>query len=355
MMQKIKAFFKKHTLVFKKPARTSRDTLLKKPTYYLILRDLENGVFGVGECSTIKGLSIDNEDTFEAKLQELCAMIDFNNGFDFEVDLEDFPAIRFGYETAMLDLMNGGKRQIFINEFYEGKKDIPINGLVWMDDAEEMSAQIKEKIEQGYGCVKLKIGALDFEEELSLLKSIRKNYKKADIEIRVDANGAFEFEKASEVLKQLAELDIHSIEQPIKPDQWEQMAELCSENILPVALDEELIGVDAEESRLRLIQTIKPHYLILKPSLLGGVYSCVNWIELAETENIGWWATSALESNIGLNAIAQWVANYDNNMYQGLGTGQLYKNNIKSPLEITVGNLAYNSNTPWNLKMISGL
>ncbi|WP_317170122.1 o-succinylbenzoate synthase [Rhodocytophaga rosea] len=261
------------------------------------------------------------------------------------------PAIQFGVETALLDLRNGGKRIIFKNDFSAGKTGIPINGLIWMGKPEFMRQQIDEKLMQGYTCLKLKIGALDFDKECELLGYIRKQYPAEQITLRVDANGAFSTGDALEKLKILAQYDLHSIEQPIRQGQWSEMASLCRHTPLLIALDEELIGVI--DKKQELLQTIHPQFIILKPSLLGGFHHSLEWIKLAEKMNIGWWITSALESNIGLNAISQFTASLNNPLPQGLGTGQLYSNNITSPLEISKGYLHYNLARSWSdiLKM----
>lgn len=343
----LKAYYIKHVLKFKKPAITSRDTLKQKNTWYLVLKDFDKNITAFGECSTIPGLSIDNELNYEAKLKEVCAKINFYESFDFDINLNEYPSILFGIETLKKDWEQGGIRRIYDTKFYLGQSKIPINGLVWMGPIEDMKLQVKEKIEAGYNCIKIKIGALNWNEEIDLLKQIRKEYSKRDIILRVDANGAFSVPQALDKLKQLSDLHIHSIEQPIKQFQIEEMANLCEKTPLPIALDEELIGIKSVNHKEKLLEVIKPQYLILKPSLLGGLKSCDEWVVLAEKHNIGWWSTSALESNIGLNAIAQWTSTYQSNMHQGLGTGQLYLNNIDSPLKIEKGNILYDPNKNW--------
>jgi len=245
-----------------------------------------------------------------------------------------------------------GRRILFPSSFTLGKTAIDINGLVWMGEFDFMKRQIREKIEAGYTCIKLKIGAIEFDEELELVRNVRNEFSENDIEIRVDANGAFSPEDALGKLEQLSEYDLHSIEQPIKQGHWENMAELCEQTPLPIALDEELIGVNEFEQKKTLLRTISPHYIILKPSLVGGFQSSEEWIGIAEKNNIGWWVTSALESNIGLNAIAQWTYYLENKMPQGLGTGQLYTNNFESPLKITKGKLYFDPSTSWNLNSL---
>jgi L-alanine-DL-glutamate epimerase-like enolase superfamily enzyme len=240
---------------------------------------------------------------------------------------------------------------LFPSDFTKGKQHIPINGLVWMGDKAFMKKQLEEKLASGYSCIKLKIGAIDFETELELLQFIRNNYSSQEIEIRVDANGAFHSTAALEKLKRLAEFELHSIEQPIKQGQLHEMASLCETSPIPIALDEELIGVVSEAEKSKLISTIKPQYIILKPSLIGGFKSATDWINIAKLNNVGWWITSALESNIGLNAIAQWTATLNNNMPQGLGTGALYTNNFNSPLVAENGILRFDTNANWQVNL----
>ncbi len=328
------AYFKKHTLIFKQLAGTSRGVLNTKDSWIIHIYDNENpGKTGKGECSPLKGLSIDDREDFEQKVDEVCENI---NKFDSYLKnrLNDFPSIRFGLEMALKDLEIPEENIIFPSEFTQGKDSIKINGLVWMGKFDFMRNQIIEKFEAGFSCIKLKIGAIDFDKEIELIKSIRKEFTEKDIEIRVDANGAFAVDEALEKLKILSEYGLHSIEQPIKQGQWEEMTKLCAHTPLPIALDEELIGVNKLYKKRTLLQTIKPQYIILKPSLTGGFKASEEWIKIAEQNDIGWWITSALESNIGLNAIAQWTYTLGNKMPQGLGTGELYKNNFDTPLYI---------------------
>jgi L-alanine-DL-glutamate epimerase-like enolase superfamily enzyme len=242
---------------------------------------------------------------------------------------------------ALADLHHGGQGIYYPSAFTVGQKEIPINGLIWMGDVEEMSRRIDEKFEEGFSCLKLKIGALNFDSEIQLIKTLRKRFSPQALELRVDANGAFSPQKAPQVLDQLAQLSIHSIEQPIKAGQWQQMAQLCATTPIPIALDEELIGLSDEKSQQEMITSIRPQYLILKPSLTGGFLASENWIKHTEMVNAGWWITSALEANIGLNAIAQWTATLNNPMPQGLGTGQVFSNNVESPLIVERGKLRY--------------
>lgn len=253
---------------------------------------------------------------------------------------------------ALMDLNNKGHQILFPSNFTKGISAIPINGLIWMGEPSFMKEQIKDKLQQGFSCIKMKIGAIDFEQEISILKAIRKEFSPADIELRVDANGAFTPEDATTKLERLAEFQLHSIEQPIKAGQWQKMATLCKNTPLPIALDEELIGIHHTEEKQKLIDTINPQYIILKPSLLGGFESCNEWIQTTEGKNCGWWITSALESNIGLNAIAQWTYTLNSALPQGLGTGQLYTNNFESPLEVSKGFLHYRTETNWELSLL---
>jgi O-succinylbenzoate synthase len=341
--------YKKHVLNFLRPAGTSRGVLRQKTSYYLTVWDTGNPeIKGIGECSTIKGLSPDPWNDYEYTLQE---MQKHPEPFDIWLNegLKDFPSIRFGLETALLDLQRGGQRILFHSDFTHGQKGIPINGLIWMGDADFMKKQIREKLEAGFRCVKLKIGAIDFEKELELLRMIRHEHDENELELRVDANGAFKPVDALEKLKRLSEFHIHSIEQPIRQKQWEAMARLCEVSPIPIALDEELIGMKSREEVQQMLAKIQPQYVILKPSLLGGFRAAKMFVEEAERQGIGWWVTSALEANIGLNAIAQWTYQLENPMPQGLGTGQLFTNNIPSPLFIEGDQLRYDPDTPWDL------
>ncbi len=344
------AYFKKYTLHFKTPGGTSRGVLTSKDSWFIFVFDNDNpNVKGVGECSIIRGLSIDDRPDFEDKLREVC-----DNIADWQIWLEekldDFPSIRFGLEMAVKDIVEGGIRIHFPSQFTEGNDAILINGLVWMGDYNIMRSRIIEKIKSGFSCIKLKVGAIEFEDEIKLLKQIRKEFTEEDIEIRLDANGAFTFENVFEMINRLSDYGIHSIEQPILPGQYNEMAEVCSRSKIPVALDEELIGFTNRHEVRKLFEKILPHYIILKPSLIGGWGQSSMFINEAENQNIRWWITSALESNIGLNAIAQWTYTLDNSMPQGLGTGGLFTNNIDSPLNIQGERLYYGVEDTWNLK-----
>ena len=344
----MKATYHKYTLNFKRPSGTSRGVMTTKETWFIILTS--NGKEGIGECGILRGLSIDDKPDYEDKLKWTCHNIHL--GLErLLLDLIEYPSIQFGLEMAFKSLESEIKFNLFPSKFTKGQDAIPINGLVWMGDEAFMKTQIKEKIEAGFDCIKMKIGAIDFQTELDILKSIRREFSVSDIELRVDANGAFLPSEALEKLKQLSEYQLHSIEQPIKAKQHEEMASLCDVTPLPIALDEELIGVFSEEAKLNVLQTIKPQYIILKPSLVGGFSGSQQWINIAESFNIKWWITSALESNIGLNAIAQWTYTLNNTMPQGLGTGSLFTNNFTSPLTVKNGTLQNNLNTDWNFKL----
>ncbi len=331
----IKARFHKRIFHFKRPSGTSRGVLTEKLAWFIELWSDDNPeIVGIGECSVIPGLSPDfeNEGLYEAKLNQVCK--------NLNTYLTNWPSIKFGVETALLDLKNGGNQLYFDNDFSRGNQYIAINGLIWMGDESFMKEQIEEKICAGFKTIKLKIGAIDFEKELALIQSIRKRFTKEEITIRVDANGAFLPENASQKLRALSTFDIHSIEQPIRQGQWSVMSDLCEKTSVPIALDEELIGINDMDTKSILLETIKPQYIILKPSLHGGISGCKEWIELAERLEIPWWITSALESNIGLNAICQFVAEYDNSLPQGLGTGSLYTDNLPSNLIVKDGTIS---------------
>jgi o-succinylbenzoate synthase len=340
----MRAEFKKYTLKFKQPGGTSRGVLTEKTSYFILIKERE--VTGIGECGILKGLSADDVPEYEEALKWTC--INIHIGLvALREELKRFPSIYFGVEQALADFKGHGKKMFYDEDFYHGHQGIPINGLIWMGEEAFMRKQIQSKLKQGFHCLKMKIGAIEWETELAILRSIRKKYNKDEVELRVDANGAFNVDQAKSVLEELADLEVHSIEQPIKKGQWQEMAALCESTPTPIALDEELIGVFEEGKQRELMQTIKPQYIILKPSFIGGWYGSDQWLAHAEALNAGWWITSALESNIGLNAIAQYTASKLNAMPQGLGTGGLYTNNIDSPLEIIKGKLWYNKSKTW--------
>ncbi|WP_298899197.1 o-succinylbenzoate synthase [uncultured Psychroserpens sp.] len=342
------ATYKPYILNFKKASGTSRGILKAKETWFIVLND--QGKIGIGECGMFKGLSCDDTPDFESKLQWACEYIDL--GLDVLLDeLVAFPSIQFGLEMAFKSLSSDSGFDLFPSEFTNGHASIPINGLIWMGSEDFMKSQITEKLNAGFNCIKMKIGAIDFVTELNLLKSIRKEFSASDIELRVDANGAFSPDEALEKLKRLSEFDLHSIEQPIKQGLWENMAQLCENTPLAIALDEELIGVFSNNKKKKLLESINPQYIILKPTLVGGFRGSQNWIDLADQQQIGWWITSALESNIGLNAIAQWTYMLNNDLPQGLGTGSLFTNNFDSPLVVKNGTLRYEKHTSWNFNI----
>lgn len=344
----IKASYRKHILNFKQPSGTSRGVLRQKETWYIVLKG--KGKSGIGECGILRGLSSDDVPEYESKLNWVCENIELGLKVLY-ANLMTFPSIQFGLEMAFKSLENDDPFKIYDSNFYNGHEGITINGLIWMGDKAFMQKQIATKIEQGFSCIKLKIGAIDFQTELKLIQSVRAQFSTSDIELRVDANGAFSTDDALTKLDQLSKLNLHSIEQPIKQGQFENMAMLCEKTPLPIALDEELIGVWDVTKRKELLQTIRPQFIILKPSFIGGYQGSENWINLADSLNIGWWITSALESNIGLNAIAQWTNTLNNTMPQGLGTGGLFTNNIDSPLEVKRNQLVYNKTINWEYKI----
>jgi o-succinylbenzoate synthase len=342
------ATYQQYILNFKQASGTSRGILKTKETWFIILNEGINK--GFGECGLFRGLSIDDRPDYEEKLKWVCQNI--NLGLDRLLDLlVEFPSIQFGLEMAFKSLESKDSFNLFPSKFTKHQDTIPINGLIWMGTERFMKTQIQEKLEAGFSCIKMKIGAIDFQTEINLLKSIRKQFSAKDIELRVDANGAFKPQEALEKLKVLSEFDLHSIEQPIKRGHIEDMAMLCEATPLPIALDEELIGVFSEVKKQELLQTINPQYIILKPSLVGGFKGSDTWINLANEQNIGWWITSALESNLGLNAIAQYTYSLKNSLPQGLGTGGLFSNNFDSPLIVKNGTLQYNELNPWKFNL----
>lgn len=320
-------------LHFKQPAGTSRGVYNTRKVWYIEISSMENpSIKGIGECAPLPNLSCDDVPQYEEVLQQACSRVAREGNIPTE-SLRNYPSILFGLETALRHYETGSLA-LWDTPFSRGEAGIPINGLIWMGNFEEMYRQIEAKMEAGYRCIKLKIGAIDFDAELTLLKHIRSRFSVKDIELRVDANGAFSPAEAMHKLDALSKLDLHSIEQPIRAGQWEEIARLTARTPLPIALDEELIGHNTPEIKQELLSAIRPQYIILKPSLHGGICGSNEWIAEAEKQNIGWWVTSALESNIGLNAIAQWCATLHNALPQGLGTGQLFTDNIDLPLEI---------------------
>lgn len=359
---KIKVSFRKYELQFKRPSGTSRGVLTSKPSWFIEITDSKSNRSGIGECSVIPGLSPDFEDELQyeskiefvvSELHDLLLDLESFESFklqdnytfqserisDFLDSLVDFPSIVFGIEVALLDFFKVSDGILFNNSFSKGERSIPINGLIWMGDVSFMQEQIETKLKDGYNTIKMKIGAIDTDSELSLLAGIRERFNENEITLRVDANGAFSEESALSILEKLGDLKIHSIEQPIAKGNWSAMKELCRLNIIPIALDEELIGVNSTSEKIKLLDEIQPQYIILKPSLHGGIAGSFQWIQLALERNIHWWMTSALESSIGLNAIAQFTGEFEVKIPQGLGTGGLYTNNLPTDLVIEKGQL----------------
>ncbi|RNI27485.1 o-succinylbenzoate synthase [Rufibacter immobilis] len=345
-------------LMFKFDARTSRGAMQTHQAHFLRLNDtLKPAVCGWGEASPLPGLSPEFTTDYKEQIQRICAefnalQLQRHQQEEWECfwrNYQSWPSLQFAWETALVDLMRGGKRSLYPSAFSSGQKGIRINGLIWMGDLAFMREQIEKKLEQGFTCIKLKIGGLDFTQELKILKEIRSVAGPEALELRLDANGAFSVQDAEEKLRHLAKFHIHSLEQPIKAGQLEAMQTLCGVSPIPIALDEELIGVTGKEAKWMLLDKIRPAYIIIKPTLVGGLISSRDWIQVAESLGIDWWLTSALESNIGLNAIAQFAADSGNPLPQGLGTGQLYHNNLNSPLEIRGEELWYNPQETWEL------
>lgn len=323
--------FAPYKLQFKEPAGTSRGILHSKSTYFLKIWDERDpSVFGIGEAAVFPGLSREAGPGYEYKLVETLANIAIGRG----TDLTQFPSIQFGLEQAIKDFSAGGKRVYFHSPFIQGEKGITINGLVWMGDIDRMMQRLEQKITDGFKCIKLKIGAISFADELKMLAAIRSRYSASELEIRVDANGAFTMDNVLPALHALSTYGVHSVEQPIAAGQWELTHFLTEVSKVPIVLDEELIGLNTIEQKEEMLEHVKPSYIVLKPALCGGFSGAQEWIDLAEARGIGWWVTSALESNIGLSALAQWVATLDTSMPQGLGTGQLFTNNFPSPLRL---------------------
>jgi o-succinylbenzoate synthase len=348
----MKAKYIRYDLNFKRPSGTSRGVLRTKETWFLVLE--ENGQFGLGECGLFRGLSHDDVPGYEQQLKWLVANINSDKK-TLLANLNQYPSIQFGLEQALLSLKSNNPFELFPSDFTKSERPIEINGLIWMGEPDYMHEQIQQKVEEGFRCIKMKIGAINFDAEINLLESIRKKFDKDKIELRVDANGAFSPNQALDRLKTLSQLDMHSIEQPIKQGQRHHMKTLCKQTPLPIALDEELIGIVDFRQKEELLRTISPQYIILKPSLVGGFQGSEEWISLAKKYNIGWWVTSALESNVGLNAIAQWTATLENPLPQGLGTGGLFRNNFDSPLTVVNGSIYYDRSTQWKEHLIEDL
>jgi o-succinylbenzoate synthase len=339
----MKIDIEERVLHFKQPAGTSRGVYTERKSWFVHLSDGDRT--GIGECAPLPDLSCDARPDYGEVLRQFCDDVERTGNIDYEA-MRDYPSMLFGLETAILNMRNG--ERLFDTPFTRGEEGIPINGLVWMGNYDEMLQRMEQKLEQGFRCVKLKIGAIDFEQELELIKRIRSRFSFHEVELRLDANGAFPYEEALYKLELLSQYNIHSIEQPIRQGQWAYMAELCRESPLAIALDEELIGVNDPEMKRHMLNIIKPRYIILKPSLHGGMMGCREWIQTAKEHGIGSWITSALESNVGLNAIAQFCSSVYGNaitMPQGLGTGQLFTDNIPMPLEIRCDKLWISKNS----------
>lgn len=342
----MKATFKKYTLNFKQASGTSRGVYTKRDSWFIFLSDGSNT--GIGECAPLPYLSMESPLRMGSKLLQVTEQVDYY--LHAPEELREWPSIQFGLETALLDLNNGGRQVLFPSAFTRGEQGIPINGLIWMGTPDFIKQQIKAKIDAGFRCIKMKIGALDFETEFEILNSIRREFSPEEITLRVDANGAWTLNKALKNMKRLSDLQLHSIEQPIEAGRWNEMAEVCQKSPVPVGLDEELIGIISQKEMQKMLDIVHPAYLILKPSLHGGFAGCEKWISEAEKIGAGWWITSALESNIGLNAIAQWTFQLNAKAEQGLGTGQLYTNNFDSPLEISGDQLWFRPEKKWNFE-----
>lgn len=344
-------------MTFRVPARTSRDVLSEKPTWFILARN-KKGDVGIGECSLIPGLSPEHPIRAKKALAALAA----SRALDPNKMTAQYPAVKFAAEMALLDLLGGGSRTLFKGDFSEGGS-MPINGLVWMDDFDAMSKQVERLVDGGFKTIKIKVGQHDFQRELEFLRTVRSLAPARDVTLRLDANGAFDADSHAQLiekLEQLAQFDIHSLEQPIRPGKWDRMAAIVQGSPIPIALDEELIGINDSKIREGMLAWIKPAFVVLKPSLLGGFAESGDWVDSARSAGIGWWATSALESNIGLNAIAQWTDDVlmdvpvEDRLPQGLGTGGLFTNNIPAPLSIQNGALHCDPSGAWRLEQLQG-
>jgi o-succinylbenzoate synthase len=341
--------FIKYTLQFIKPGGTSRGILKTKDTW--IIRWMDNSRVAYGECNMFKGLSYDDRPIYEDKLAEVCNRLP-NEGEAILDSLGEWPSIKFGVETLMRDIQNGYQHIIFPEAFGPSGFTVPINGLIWMSGIEEMKLQIESKLREGFASIKLKIGAIDFDAEIDLIRYIRKRYQSDEVEIRLDANGAFSFAEAQDKIKRLSEYNISYIEQPIKAGQWQEMAALSDKSPIDIALDEELIGLIDSQQQQSLIDTIRPQLLILKPALIGGFAASDLWKRRIENIGGSWVITSALESNLGLNAIAQYTAKERSAYAQGLGTGKLFSNNFPSPYTVDAQGIHYQPFQLWDFKSL---
>lgn len=344
--------FAPYLLHFKEPAGTSRGILTEKPTFLIKVYDEKDpSLFGIGEAAVFPGLSPEADGNYIWKLTELLANIAIGKS----TDLTRYSSIQFGLEQAIFDFSNGANGLYFPSSFTEGEKSIEINGLVWMGEFDLMMHRLEKKIHDGFKCIKLKIGAISWDNELEMIHTIRKRFNEKELTIRVDANGGFSYSDCMEKLCRLADLGVHSIEQPIKAGHPDEMAHLCHQSPVPIALDEELIGKDTIEERIDTIEKIMPQFIILKPALCGGFSGSMEWIKEAEKRGIGWWITSALESNVGLNAIAQFTANIQAYGPQGLGTGNLFTNNFETPVSLDKDRLYFNPSKPFDHSQFDNL
>ena len=331
----------RHQLQFKTPGGTSRGVLHHKDSW--LIQISKGDQYGIGECSIIEGLSPESVQDVQKILEEIPQYLKM--GKDFLLNrYAKAPAFQFAIEMAFSGLNSHHPLLHFDTQFTHHQQTIPINGLIWMGNVDTMMTQLEQKIKLGFSCIKIKVGAIDFESECKFLDHIRKRFHSSDLTLRLDANGAFQTEDAMQKLSRLSVYNIHSIEQPIATGQWKEMAALCKTSPIPIALDEELIGITSKQDKVNLVQQIKPQYIIIKPSLVGGWKGADQWVSIAEKDSIDWWATSALESNIGLNAIAQWVSTKKFNRPQGLGTGSVFINNIDTPLYISGQNMGFDPN-----------
>lgn len=344
--------FAPYILKFNEPGGTSRGVLTEKITCILRIFD-ENcpDKFGIGEAAIFPGLSPEADDRFLYKLMELQA----NIRLGLKTDLLKFPSLQFGLEQAIRDYTGGCNGIYYESPFVHGESSIEINGLVWMGEYDTMIERIEQKLSAGFRCIKLKIGAIDWRKEVDMIEYIRDRYDRDRVEIRVDANGGFTMDNAIPRLKRLADFGVHSIEQPIKAGNPMLMRFLCEVSQLPIALDEELIGKYTREEKAATLDGIRPAYIVIKPTLTGGYSGATEWIELARERNIGWWITSSLESNIGLNALAQWIATLHTDRAQGLGTGGVFSNNFTSPLSLDADRLRYNPDKSLDRKALANL
>jgi len=346
----VRASYIAHPLVFVRPAGTSRGILEEKPCWFIRLTS-HQGDTGIGEVSFIPGLSVEEQEELEIQVDHICKLIS-RGEMDPRQHLPALPGVQFALETAVRDMETGGEQMLYPSTFTDGQAGIPTNGLIWMGAKPFMISQIREKMQLGFRVLKLKVGSLSFSEELDVVRWIRSEFGKVDLEIRLDANGAWTPDEARKKMELLARSGIHSIEQPIAPGQLEALTELCRDTPIPMALDEELIGMTDPQERSSLLEQVRPAFIILKPGLLGGFSEAADWITRAEASGTGWWITSALESSVGLNAIAQWAWQLGVSRHQGLGTGALYTNNIPSPLQMSGEQLWFRPEYPWDLNSL---